>query len=136
MPQYSYTCESCGATFECHYSMRRQPKSLPCPKCLVAGARAQRDVAADWKGRHRHGDIWPLHSDAAGINPDQEKEQIAADAALGVPTAYDSEGRAVFTSRSHRKRYCEAHGLFDRDGGYSDPQRRGGRASVAEMADI
>ena len=35
------------------------------------------------------------------------------------------DGRAIFNSRAHRKRYCESIGMFDRNGGYGDPQRRG-----------
>lgn len=71
---------------------------------------------------------YPMKSDAAGINPDQIDEARDYDAKIGVPTDYDQEtGQAIYESAGHRKRHCEAHGLFDRNGGYSDPQRLSGR---------
>lgn len=66
---------------------------------------------------------WPMHSDAAGVNPKQIAEQMAYDVSMGVPTEYDQEGCAIYTGPEHRKRHCEANGLFDRNGGYADPQR-------------
>lgn len=66
---------------------------------------------------------WPQHSDAMGVNPEQVKEAMEAAAAMGVPTEFDPRsGCAIFTDRNHRKRYCEAMGVRDRNGGYSDPQ--------------
>jgi len=49
---------------------------------------------------------------------------MADDRRKGVPTDYTRDGCPIFTSRAHRKRYCEAHGYFDRNGGYGDPQKR------------
>ena len=67
---------------------------------------------------------WPLHSDAMGVNPDQIAQQMAYDATLGVPIDYDpSTGCAIYTGPEQRQRHCEAHGIFDRSAGYSDPQR-------------
>jgi len=65
---------------------------------------------------------WPFHSDALGVHPDQAKEAYAESVAMGCPTKFDSEGRAILESREHRKKYCEANGMFDRDGGYGDAQ--------------
>lgn len=64
---------------------------------------------------------WPLHSDAAAVHPSQIAEAKAFDEKHGVKTDYDKDGRPVFTSKGHRKRYCRAHGLHDRNGGYGDP---------------
>ncbi len=69
---------------------------------------------------------WPMESDAMGVNPVQIKEQMEYDRKLGVPTQFNPRsGAAIFTDAAHRRRYCEAHGFFDRNGGYSDPTRGG-----------
>jgi hypothetical protein len=63
-------------------------------------------------------------SDAAGVAPSQVKEATDHSRKIGIPTEFTPDGQAIFTSRSHRKRYLEAVGLFDRNGGYGDPQRQ------------
>lgn len=70
---------------------------------------------------------YPMYSDAAGVNPDQIEEQMEMDRQLGVPTEYTEDGLAIFTDPLHRKRYCEAYGLYDRNcfGGGLDPQHGG-----------
>ena len=81
----------------------------------------------DWlDGEFRQGraGTWPLHSEAMGCHPDQRIEAMKAAEAKGVPTQFDSQGRAVFTSAIHRKKYCEAYGVYDRSGGYSDPRKK------------
>jgi hypothetical protein len=73
-------------------------------------------------GIHFHSPgAWPMVSDAMGCGLNQEIESMATAAKLGVPTEY-KRGQAIFTSAAHRKAFCEAHGYFDRNGGYSDPQ--------------
>ena len=66
---------------------------------------------------------WPMKCDALGINPDQYLEQKQADAEIGFNIDYDSEGRAIFTSQQQYKRYCEATGFYDRNGGHSGARR-------------
>lgn len=81
----------------------------------------------DFKGgvvRTQAPGTWPMHSDAAGVNPNQREEAYRESVASGVPTHFDSSGCAIFTSQGHRRKYCEAHGLYDRNGGYGDPQRK------------
>jgi hypothetical protein len=67
---------------------------------------------------------YPMKSDAAGVHVSQRMDAIAESHAMGIPTDFTPDGRAVFESANHRKRYCEAIGHWDKDGGYSDPQRR------------
>jgi len=67
---------------------------------------------------------WPMTSDSMGVAPDQVQEAIADSIRVGVPTHFDSQGRPVLTSPEHRKRYSEAYGFFDKNGGFSDPRRR------------
>jgi len=66
---------------------------------------------------------WPIHSDRAGVNPHQVKEAEETMRDMGVRTEYDSRtGCAIFRDAKHRKEHCEAVGIYDRNGGYSDPQ--------------
>ena len=67
---------------------------------------------------------WPLVSDAMAVLPEQIGEAMALDRQLGVQADFTKEGQPIFRSRGHRKEYCQAHGFFDRNGGYGDPQRR------------
>lgn len=67
---------------------------------------------------------WPLKSDAMKVHPADVREATEYARQLGVPTEYRKDGRPVFTSQGHRKRFCEAHGFYDRNGGYGDPQRK------------
>jgi hypothetical protein len=66
---------------------------------------------------------WPIYSDRAGVNPHQISEAEATMRGLGVNTKYEKQtGRAIFRNAKHRKEHCEAVGIYDRNGGYSDPQ--------------
>lgn len=73
-----------------------------------------------------------IHSDALGVHPKQITEARESAIKKGVPTEFDKKGRPIFTSRLHRKRYCEAYGYFDRDGGYGDAQRKTSRTKTDE----
>lgn len=67
---------------------------------------------------------WPMTSVAMGVSPRQIAKARAAAAQAGVPTDFNADGDAIFTSAAHRKQYCEAMGFYDRNGGYGDPQRK------------
>ena len=88
--------------------------------CPVDSFVMQRDFRAE-HGKQLHGDIWPMASVAAGVSPEEVPEMMKYDREKGIPTEYTNDGDPVFTSREHRKRYCEAHELFDRNAGYGDP---------------
>jgi len=67
-----------------------------------------------------------FRSDAMGINPVQRLDALREDARLGIGGVdYDEKtGQAIFSSPGVYKRYCEAHGFYDRNGGYGSPQKR------------
>ena len=67
---------------------------------------------------------WPIVSDAMGVLPMQIAEAKKLDTKLGVSADYTKEGQPIFRSQGHRKKFCEAHGVYDLNGGYGDPQRR------------
>lgn len=79
-------------------------------------------VGVGKKGNTHATGVFVMRSDALGINPDQRVEAMKADAELGCSIEYDEIGRAVFRSKKQYRRYAEAHGFMDRNGGYESPR--------------
>lgn len=121
---YLYTTANGKMTVEENFPMGKAPKKIVLP----VGLTAYRDVAAEHrKGGGEDGravNPYPLKSTAVGVQPKQRFKAMKHAAEIGVPTTFDKRGDAVFESRGHRKRYCEAIGSYDLNGGYSDPQRK------------
>jgi hypothetical protein len=118
---YCFKCEKCSSTKEVVLSVSERDTAVLCD---CDGQKMIRDYQAEFAGKHTAG-TWPMESDAAGVNPEQAKEAHAHSLKIGIPTQFNSEtGAAIFTSRKHRKDYCQAIGLYDRNGGYGDPQKR------------
>ena len=115
MPTYCYSSKD-GRIVERVYPVGSAPKRIQ-----IQGRVYHRDFALERPNTRPPGN-WPMESYALGVNPDQAKEAEAESVKMGVPTQFASNGDAVFTSPSHRKRYAEALGYFDRNAGYSDPQ--------------
>jgi hypothetical protein len=115
---YCFKCD-CG---------KKTEKALPISDCekvfkCKCGKTLKRDFQAE-RGIDTPG-TWPMESDAAGVNPEQIPEAREYARSMGVPTEYNPEtGAAIFTSRDHRKRFCEASGLYDRNAGYGDQSPR------------
>jgi hypothetical protein len=59
-----------------------------------------------------------------GCHSDQVGEYKAELRKHGVSAEFDRRGSIKWESASHRKRCCEALGLFDRNGGYGDPRTK------------
>jgi len=114
---YCFECEHCGHTAERIRPAKDYDKKAYCPECKKL---MHRDIAREGAGQGAANDNFPMESDAAGVHPAQIKETMAFDKSRGVPTTYTGEGNPIFTSRGHRAKYCEAHGLYDRNAGYGD----------------
>jgi len=114
---YCFECEHCGHRAELNRPAKDYKKKARCPECKKL---MRRNIAIEGAGQGAANDNYPMESDAAGVHPDQIKETMAFDRAHGVPTEYKPSGNPVFTSRGHRRAYCEAHGLYDRNAGYGD----------------
>jgi len=114
---YCYVCEKCG---------KKQSRTMPVsqrnePILCECGFQLRRDLIAEHGQFRNHPANWPMESDAAGVAPEQIPECRKLDAQMGCPTEYNPEtGNPIFTSQQHRKRYCEVHGLYDRNAGYGD----------------
>lgn len=57
---------------------------------------------------------------ALAVHPSQVPEAVESARRKGVPTDFTPQGRPLFTSRAHQKRYLKAYGYHNRDGGYGD----------------
>lgn len=79
-------------------------------------------VAAGGRDRsNRRTNCWPMVSDAAGVHPTDAKRAAKHASAVGVPTEFNSDGNPVFTDKHHRRRFLEAHHMYDRNAGHGDP---------------
>ena len=117
MTIYTYKCNACGHKQEVSRGMNEDEQLVICEKCSTI---MQRDFQTDF-GKKSHCGNWPMASYAAGVNPKQIPEMREFDKEHGVPTDYTSEGDPIMKSPAHRRKYCEAHGLFDRNAGLNDP---------------
>lgn len=65
---------------------------------------------------------YPMVCTAAGVHPGQVKEHMEHLRAKGCGTVqHTKDGDIVFESKGQRKKVLEALGMFDRNGGFSDP---------------
>jgi len=122
MPIYCYEREDGTGIEEVHMSMfEPHPETITCKD----GVLAHRSLAEEQRSRRVTScALWPLESDSMGVHPSQVQEAQAMSEKLGVPTEFNRRtGAAIFRTAEHRKEYCEAHGYYDRNGGYSDPQK-------------
>lgn len=115
MPIYLYTTSD-GETVERVRRMGKAPKSVK----LKDGRRAQRNIAAEHKGRRSLCGNWPMISVSTGVHPRQISEARAMDEKLGVSCEFTKRGMRKFNDRNHRMRWNKATGTHDRDGGYGD----------------
>jgi hypothetical protein len=123
MPTYCYRRQDTGEVVQAVMSVaemeRRQKRDGSIR--LDDGAIAIRDLLAEHGGPKASPAAWPLHSEALAVHPTQIEEARAHSRSLGVPLEFDPIGCPIFVSRRHRRDYCRAIGVRDRDGGYGDP---------------
>ena len=120
MPTYAYICPACKFETEIVKPMAESQLPELCPNDAFV---LNRNYKAESGKLHKPGN-WPMVSTAAGVSASQRKEAIKHSHEIGIPTDFNEEGDAVFTGRKHRKEYCEAIGLYDKDGGDGDPSRK------------
>lgn len=130
MAVYEFQIEETGEVVEVIMSFAEHDSRVKDDTITLDDGRTAKRV---WSGivSKRHRAIatcpgnWPQVSYAAGVHPAQIREQQEVLKAAGVRTTqYTKDGDPIFEDRSHRKAVCEALGLYDRSGGYSDPQAR------------
>lgn len=115
MPRYCFKNED-GDVIARVYRMGKAPKSF-----TLKGKKFTRDIRSEHCSHVSVAGNWPQHSDAAGVAVSQIKDASRKMAEAGCPTEFDSQGRAIFTSRGHRNRALRVMGMYDRNAGYGDP---------------
>lgn len=116
MASYTFKCPACENRKVVIRPMADDSPVL-CGKCAFV---MNRDFKTDF-GRQFHGDTYPYASSALGVHPDEVKHRMKFDRDMGVPTEYNSEGDPIMRSAAHRRQFCRAYGVHDRNAGYSDP---------------
>ncbi len=116
MPSYSYKCPNCGISRVVIKPMSKSGTRVKC-KCK---ATMNRNFQADF-GKQYVGDIWPYPSAALGVHPEEVQHRMEFDRQMGVPTEYNSDGDPIMRNATHRRKFCRAHKVHDRNAGYSDP---------------
>ena len=118
MPIYCFTTDD-GETVEELFPIDDHPDTVT----LDDGRRAVRDMTAEGKGGTRQSANWPFHCYSVGVGESQREEAMAHSRKIGIPTEFDEQGDAVFTSQRHFKEYCEHPeiGYFHRNAGHGDP---------------
>jgi len=122
MPFYHFIDRNTGEKFELMMTisemMRRQKKD---GTLLHDGRTLHRDITSEHRGFSNTPGAWPMLSDAAGVHPSQAGAAFKESVGFGIPTRFHPEtGQAIFESRSHRKAFLKAKGMYDRSGGYGD----------------
>ncbi len=54
-------------------------------------------------------------SSSVAVHPDQVEEAVESAKRKGVPTEFQRDGRPVFTSRAHQRRYLKAYAMHNND---------------------
>jgi len=117
---YCYVCPRCKHRQEVIKPMSESSVSVPCEKCNTI---MSRDIRSEHSSFHNTPGNYPMESNAAGVAVKQAAEAEQHSREIGIPTHFNREtGNPVFTSKQHRKKYCEANGLYDRNAGHSDPK--------------
>lgn len=57
-------------------------------------------------------------SESLAVHPDQVQEFVDDAKKLGVPTEFQPSGEPIFTSTDHKRRYCKAYHMRERNAYY------------------
>jgi hypothetical protein len=121
MPIYVYKDQKSGEKVELFMSIAEMSARQKDGVLELQGRILVRDIVTEQGGFRNTAGHWPMMSDGAGVHPSQTGEAYAESVKLGVPTQFDrSTGQAIFESRSHRRAFLRAKGMYDRNGGYGD----------------
>lgn len=96
-------CELCGKKFG-------EPCDTP---CLEAANMVLQSKRNRYRGTHTPGN-WPMLSDAAGCMSHEVDAATRQAKKFGVPTEFTKDGRAIFTSANHRRKYLKLRGWRDK----------------------
>lgn len=94
---------------------------------LEDGTPARRDIGAEHRSFRATPGNWPMTCEMSVVVPVAQVAAAKRKArAAGTDIDFKIEGglaKGVFESPGHRRQYCEAMGMYDMNGGHSDPRR-------------
>ena len=132
MPLYEFIDES-GAIHQLQMSMQEFDKRVTDDSIILSDGKTAR-CYYNPRGMSTVPANYPMVSYAAGVHPDQVEQQMRYLRERGCGQVnHTSDGDPIFEDKHQRRRVCEALGLFDRNGGYSDPKPTYRTANVRKM---
>lgn len=100
MPDYTYFNERYGVTVTISCSLGEAPPEMTlCRDFSAVNTQASAG--------------WPMACEAMAVAPGERGEAYSLSCEKGVPTNFDSEGRAVFENKRHRDKFLRAFGATD-----------------------
>lgn len=120
MPRYEFIAGD-GEIVELFMSFAEHQRRVKDDKIRIGS----RTFRTHWAGKTSISTVpanYPMVCTAAGVHPDQIKEHMEHLRQKGCGQVnHTKHGDLVFESKGQRKKVLEALGMFDRNGGYSDP---------------
>ena len=124
MPAYQFVTDH-GEKVELHLTFSEFDKRVKDNRIVLDDGR---DASYDWSGHSFVSTVpanYPMVSTACGVHPDQVKEHMDYLRAAGCGQVdHTKDGDPIFRDKNQRKKAIEALGMYDRNGGYSDPSPR------------
>jgi hypothetical protein len=121
MPTYEFQTEN-GEIVELFMPFAEHDRRVKDGKIKLDDGRIARTYFNPHSGISTMPSCYPMVSSAAGVHPGQVKEHMDHLRKMGCGQVnHTSDGDVIFESKGQRKKVCEALGLYDRNGGHSDP---------------
>jgi hypothetical protein len=96
-----------------------------------------REAVYEWQQHNKMRSVpanYPMVCDFVGVHPSQVKEHMDHLRAMGCGQVnHTKDGQVIFEDKTQRRKVCEALGLYDRNGGYSDPAPKYRTANVRKF---
>lgn len=124
MPRYTFIADN-GDVVDLHMSMAEHSRRVKDGKITLDDGRI---ATTDWSAYSFVSSVpanYPMASTACGVHPSQVKEHMEYLRAAGCGQVdHTKDGDPIFRDKHQRKKVVEALGMYDRNGGYSDPSPR------------
>lgn len=121
MPTYEF-CTDDGEIVELFMPFAEHDRRVKDDTIILDDGRTARTF---WNSRSAISTVpsnYPMVSTAAGVHPGQIKEHMEHLRSKGCGQVnHTKDGDIIFESKGQRKKVLEALGMYDRNGGYSDP---------------
>lgn len=124
MPTYQFVTDQ-GQSIEMHMSMSEFDRRVKDDTIVLDDGTTAK---YDWSGHSFISTVpqnYPMVCTSAGVHPSQIKEHTEHLRQQGCGfVEHTKDGDLVFNDKKQRKKVLETLGMYDRNGGYSDPSPR------------